>query len=100
MKKELADSLRHMQTHPTTGTPHNQQVISTQVETIFMLDELNNKIIKLNDTIEKAEVQSQKLETSNYKMQKWFLALAIIGTLLTATQLVQVLDIPVRGVGK
>lgn len=84
MKKKLAESLRHMQSHPTTGTPHNQQVISTQVETIFMLDELNKKIVKLNKTIKESNKQSQKLEMSNYRLQWAILILTFIATVIVA----------------
>jgi len=80
MKKELEESLKHIQSHPTTGTPHNQQLISTQVETIFALDRLENKIKKLNKTIEAAEKQNQRLEESNYKLQKVMLILTAITT--------------------
>lgn len=84
MKKKLAESLRHMQSHPTTGTPHNQQVISTQVETIFMLDELNKKIVKLNKTIKESDKQSKKLEMSNYRLQWATLILTFIATVIVA----------------
>lgn len=84
MKKELADSLRHMQANPTTGTPHNQQLISTQVETIFMLDELKEQIEKLNNTIALSEKQSQRLEESNYKLQKVMLLFTAITTTIAA----------------
>lgn len=84
MRKELADSLRHMQSHPTTGTPHNQQLISTQVESIFMLDELNENIKKLNTTIEIFALQSQKLEKSNYRLQKVMLIFTAVTTTIIA----------------
>ncbi|HEV2339439.1 MAG TPA: hypothetical protein VGT05_01585 [Patescibacteria group bacterium] len=78
MKEELKRSLREMQANPTTGTPHNQHVISTQVETIFMLDDLLTKIKKLNSTIESSNRQSQKLEQSNYRLQIVMLVLTAI----------------------
>lgn len=84
MKKELEEKLRYMQSHPTTGTPHNEQVISSQVETIFMLDELKDQIVKLNDNIEKSDKQSQKLEQSNYRLQKAMLVLTAIGVGIAA----------------
>lgn len=82
MKKELADSLRHMQSHPTTGTPHNQQLISTQVETIFAVDELKGQIGRLIRTIEINERQSQKLEKSNISLQRTMLVLTFITTII------------------
>ena len=83
MKKELEDSLRHMQSHPTTGEPHNQQVVSTQVETIFMLDGLKKEIIKLNKNIELSDKQSKRLEVSNYRLQWAMLILTFIATMIS-----------------
>lgn len=82
MKKELEESLRHIQAHPSTGLAHNQQQISTQVETIFAIDELKEQIIKLNKTIEESEKQNQRLEQSNYKLQIAMLILTAIGTIV------------------
>ena len=84
MKKELKESLRYMQSHTTTGTPHNHQLISTQVETTFALDRLENKIKKLSKTIEAAEKQNQRLEESNYKLQKVMLILTAVTTTIAA----------------
>lgn len=81
MKDELRKSLRHMQEHPTTGTPHNQQLISTQVETIFMLDELSEEIRELRKTIDNVNVQSDHLARSNYNLQ---IAMLILTGLATA----------------
>jgi len=69
-----------MQSHPTTGTPHNHQLISTQVETTFALDRLENKIKKLSKT----EKQNQRLEESNYKLQKVMLILTAVTTTIAA----------------
>lgn len=82
MKKELVDSLRHMQSHPTTGTAHNQQIITTQVETIFAVDELKVQIGRLIRTIETNEKQSQKLEKSNINLQRTMLILTFITTMI------------------
>lgn len=84
MKKELEDSLRYMQSHPTTGLPHNQQIVSTQVETIFALDELKQQVAILNKTIEASDKQSQKLEKSNYRLQQAMLILTAIATMIAA----------------
>ncbi len=80
-----------MQSHPTTGTPHNQQVVSTQVETIFMLDELKEQIAKLNETIDRSEKQNQKLELSNYKLQWAMFVLTAITTGIVAFPVIQVI---------
>lgn len=85
MNKELADRLRHMQTHPTTGTPHNQQVISAQVETIFAIDELKGQIERLNNTLKVSEQQSQKLALSNYRLQIAMFVLTFIATAVTVS---------------
>lgn len=80
MKKEQAESLRYMQSHPTTGTPHNQQVISSQVETIFAIDALKEQLEKLNEIISSSEIQNQKLELSNYRLQQAMFVLTAITT--------------------
>lgn len=82
LTEELKKSLREMQDNPTTGTAHNQQLISTQVETIFMLDELHKEISKLNTTIENADKQSQRLERSNYRLQLAMVILTAITTII------------------
>lgn len=84
MKKELAKSLRHMQANPTTGTPHNHQVISAQVETIFAVDSLKKQIVKLRRTIEVNEKQSQILEQSNMNLQRSMLALTLVTTIIAS----------------
>ena len=84
MKKELSDSLRHMQANTTIGTPHNKQVISTQVETIFAIDNLTSEIQKLSKIIDDSNKQSEKLEKSNYVLQMVMLALTAIATLIAA----------------
>jgi len=83
MDDELAQSLRHMQSHPTTGEPHNQQVISTQVETIFAIDGLTNEIKNLSELIDKSNKQSKKLEQSNYNLQVGMLFLTFVATTAT-----------------
>jgi len=80
MKKELEESLRHMQTHPTTGLPHNQQVVSAQVETIFIVDNLIKEIQQLNENILNSNKQSEKLARTNNQLQVAMLILSFIGT--------------------
>ncbi len=91
MKKELEESLRRMQANPTTGTPHNQQVISTQVETIFILDELNGQIKQLNKNIEESDKQSRRLEVSNYRLQWAMLILTAIATMIVAYPIIKII---------
>lgn len=80
MKKELAKGLRYIQNHPTTGLDYNQNVLSTQVETIFMLDSLKKDIKGLNKTIAESNIKSGRLEQSNYKLQIAMLVLTGITT--------------------
>lgn len=54
---------------------------------------LQSDVQNLTDTIKKAN-------DKNDRAQKWFLILGILGTILAATQLVQVIDILIRGIGK
>jgi hypothetical protein len=82
MKKEIADSLRHMQNNPTTGAAHNAQLISAQVETIFMLDDLKTEVVNLNKTIKSSNEQSVKLELSNNRFQLMILILTAITTMI------------------
>src|SRR5207249_171986 len=72
-----------MQSQPTTGTAHNQRMISAQVETIFMLDGLKEEIIKLNKNIELSDKQSKRLEVSNYRLQWAMLILTFIATMIS-----------------
>jgi len=81
MKKELEDSLRHMQANPTTGTPHNQQLISTQVETIFAIDSLQEEISKLKTTIVSLDSQNEKLNKTNIRLQ-WSMVGLTVATII------------------
>ena len=67
-----------------------QSLERTFSSNLFLLQE---DIRDLNETIKKANIKNDKL-------QKWFLTLTFIGTLFTATQLIQVADILIRGLGK
>ena len=80
MDEKLKKNLREIQSHPTTGLPHNQQVISAQVESIFMLDSLGEKIDKLNKTLIESGIINQKLEQSNFRLQWAMLILTAITT--------------------
>lgn len=82
MNKKLERSLRDMQANPTTGTAHNHQLISTQVETIFSLYKLQEEISKLSLAVKNADKQSQRLERSNYRLQLAMVILTAIATLV------------------
>lgn len=82
MDAELEKSLRHMQQNPTTGIPHNQQVISTQVENVIATYKLIDKIKDLERTLDKSGKRSQILEQSNYKLQRIIVALTSITTII------------------
>lgn len=92
MKKDLEESLRHMQKNPTTGLPHNQQVVSAQVETIFIIDSLIEEIKQLNQNILDSNKQNEKLERANYKLQVAMFVLSFVATFVVVypifTQLV------------
>lgn len=92
----------------STGNGYQNDLIATMIDRLELtVDSLQHlrlelqhqlvtlqlDIVDLTDTIKDAN-------SKNDKLQKWFLTLAIVGTLLTATQLVQVWDILVRGIGK
>ena len=91
MKKDLEKSLRHIQKNPTTGTAHNQQLISTQVEEIFALDRLTKEVKTLGKIVSKTIVQSEKMKKSNYRLQMAIMVLTALSTgviVFPATKLV------------
>jgi len=87
ISEKLKDDLRHMQSHPTTGTAHNEQLISTQVETIFAVDKLGDEVNKLSSTIISLDKQNQSLEQTNIRLQWVMVALTIATVLLTVLTL-------------
>ncbi len=95
MKKDLEESLRHMQTHPSTGLAHNQQVVSAQIETIFIIDSLIMEIKNLDATIEKANKQSEKLERTNLILQYAMVILTTIGTGIIVFPVIKLLAVGV-----
>jgi hypothetical protein len=62
MKKEVKDSLRHIQSHPTTGTPHNANMNTVMVETAFAIDDLTTEVVLLKDKIVELDSHNGKLE--------------------------------------
>jgi hypothetical protein len=93
MDKKLEESLRYVQSHPTTGTPHNQQLISTQVESIFAIDELHAGIGKLTRTIIALDRKNEKLEKSNLALQKQMLFLTAVATTIAVFGFLQVIGL-------
>lgn len=73
MKKK---DLEYLRTHAATGEVFNQQLISTQVETIYSLT-------KLNLTIERANKKNGELERSNHRLQGAMFILTLV-TVATA----------------
>lgn len=82
MDKALLDKLRETQENPTTGTAHNKQLISTQVEAVIAMHQLNDKLGTLIETIESNEKQNNKLEISNISLQRAMLFLTAITTII------------------
>ena len=66
---EEKDKLRNIQKNTTTGTPHNEQLIYTQVESIFALDKLAHEISILKNVLESSSKQNEKLTQSNHILQ-------------------------------
>lgn len=85
----------------TTGNGYQNDLIATMIDrleiTVITLQNLNlelrHHLMTLQMDIQELTNTIKTANDKNDRLQKWFLALAIIGTLLTATQLVQVWDI-------
>lgn len=92
----------------TTGNGFQNDLIATTNDrlemTVIALQKLgkslSEELKKTRGSINQLEATVKNANYKNDRLQRWFLVLAIIGTLLTATQLVQVWDILVRGIGK
>lgn len=82
MEKKLREKLEKIQNQPTTGFAHNEQIIFTQVETIFAVDKLTSEIGALSKSIKSSNTQSEKLEKSNYTLQVIMLILTGITTVI------------------
>ena len=81
MKQEVRNSLIHIQNNPTTGTPHNANMITVQVETAFAIDELTIEVRNLKDKI-------VELDSQNNKLEKAMLGLTIATVILSVIQVV------------
>lgn len=92
----------------TTGNGFQNDLIATTNDrlemTVLALQSLEKSLTSESQQTRKAvnslEATIKTANDKNDRMQRWFLLLAAIGTLLTATQLVQVVDILARGIGK
>lgn len=82
LDKATRDSLEHMRRNPTTGTPHNQQVISTQVEEIYAIDRLEIAINDLKNTITSLDKKSGSLEKTVVRLTYVGVGLGIIQILV------------------
>ena len=91
-----------------TGNGFQNDLIATTNDrlemTVVALQEVENAL-KSNLMFLQGDIQDltetiKKANNKNDQTQRWFLTLAIIGTILAATQLVQLIDILVRGIGK
>lgn len=83
MDEKLEKSLRHIQKNPA-GLAHQRELISTQVETIFMLDGLKAEIIKLKETIVNLSRQDRALSRA-------MLVLTAIGTLFASLSILNLI---------
>lgn len=92
----------------TTGNGFQNDLIATTNDRLEMTvvalqnleESLSNELLLARDAIDQLEDTIKNANTKNDKLQRIFLIIAIVGTLLTATQLVQVWDILARGIGK
>jgi len=92
----------------TTGNGFQNDLIATTNDRLEMTvvalqnleASLSNELLLARDAIDQLEDTIKSANAKNDKLQKLFLIIAIVGTLLTATQLVQVWDIIVSGIGK
>lgn len=92
----------------TTGNGFQNDLIATTNDRLEMAivalqnleASLSNELLLTRDAIDQLEDTIKGANAKNDKLQKIFLIIAVVGTFLTATQLVQVWDIIVRGIGK
>lgn len=92
----------------TTGNGFQNDLIATTNDrleiTVIALQNLENalrsNLMFLQGDIQDLAETIRAANAKNDKLQKWFLGLAILGTIFTATQLIQVVDLLIRGIGK
>lgn len=80
MKKS---ELEYLRKNAATGEVFNQQLISTQVETIYSLDKLRKQLVKLNKSIDNSNKKSEDLEKSNQRLQIAMFCLTLFTTVMT-----------------
>ncbi len=78
----------------------NDRLELTVIELQNLQDSFKRDLKLTRESVTQLETTIKSANDKNDRLQKWFLVLGVIGTLLTATQLVQVWDILVRGIGK
>ena len=80
MKKS---ELEYLRKNAATGEVFNQQLISTQVETIYSLDRLRKQLSNLNKSIDNSSKKSEELEKSNHRLQVAMFCLTLFTTIMT-----------------
>ncbi len=105
-----------------TGNGYHNDLVATTNDrlkrTVLSLRELDDDITYLNSNLIMLRTVTQKenkktrssilnltktiklLDDKNSKQQSIFLALTILGTILAATQIIQIIDILKRGIGR
>lgn len=75
--------LEYLRKNAATGEVFNQQLIFTQVETIYSLDKLRKQLIRLNKSIDNSSQKSEELEKSNQRLQVAMFCLTLFTTVMT-----------------
>ena len=75
LSKEAREELTHIMNNPTTGLPHNQHVVSSQVHTVFAIDSFEKTI--------------KKLDKNNLKLQKTMFWLTFAATALALIEVIK-----------
>jgi hypothetical protein len=76
LSKEEKEGLINIMNNPTTGLPHNQNVISSQVHAVFAIDSLERTI--------------KELDNNNLKLQKTMLWLTFVTVALTLIEVIKI----------
>jgi hypothetical protein len=75
--------LEYLRKNAATGEVFNQQLITTQVETIYSLNKLRKQLSKLNKSIDNSSRKSEELENSNQRLQIAMFCLTLFTTVMT-----------------
>lgn len=70
--------LEYLRTHAATGEVFNQQLISTQVETIYTLEKLRKQLKELNKSLDNNNRKGENLEKSNHRLQIVMFLLSLV----------------------